>query len=134
MNDRDRYSVAVEQVRFEGHLLWQIFGAFLLAQTVFLAFLLPAFSQEVLHSRPSVFISAFVGLLLCVPWFATYRRSSDYYCFRMAQARELEPEGWNILRGDGVAFSDGKLVLVGDKPYRVHWVANTYEQNVRFRF
>lgn len=117
----ERYRTALEQVRYEGQLLWQIFGAFLLAQTVFLAFLLQtAFSKH--GYQPAVFFPGLLGLFLCLPWLASYLRSSDYYVFRMAQAKEVEPEGWNIIRGAGERFSGGNPVEVGGKSYRVNWL------------
>lgn len=121
----DLYRVALEQVRYEGQLLWQIFGAFLLAQTVFMAFLLQAtFTQPlVLTFRVGPFVAALIGLVLCLPWAATYLRSSAYYIFRMAQAREAEPEGWKLLKDVGEAFSEGRQVKVGATPYQVGWLS-----------
>lgn len=121
----DRYNAALEHVRYEGQLLWQIFGAFLLAHTIFLAFLLPSAAESARwHSAPAVFWPCVVGLTLCVPWFATYFRSSAYYMFRMAQAAAAEPSGWNLLKGDGQRFSDGEeVVMIGEKPYRPNWIA-----------
>jgi hypothetical protein len=117
----DRYAHALEQVRYEGQLLWQIFGAFLLAHTVFMAFLLQsAFNSETPGYQPAVFFPGLVGALLCLPWFAAYTRSSDYYIFRMAQAKAVEPKGWNLVAGQGEEFSDGKPVNVDSKTYRVN--------------
>ena len=118
----DHYSHALEQVRYEGQLLWQIFGAFLLAHTVFLAFLFQSAFTAPSGFQPSVFFPGLLGAVLCFPWFATYTRSSDYYIFRMAQARALEPDGWNIIRGQGENFSAGQSVVVAEKCYRVSWV------------
>lgn len=118
-----RYRIALEQVRYEGQLLWQIFGAFLLAHTVFLAFLLQsAFNGDSPGYRLSVFFPGLLGLFLCLPWFASYLRSSDYYIFRMAQAKEAEPEDWNIIRGNGEVFSKGDSVEIGGRFYRVNWL------------
>ena len=38
--DSKRYEIAILQMRYEGQLLWQRFGAFFLLHGVFLAFLL----------------------------------------------------------------------------------------------
>jgi hypothetical protein len=120
---RDRYAHALEQVRYEGQLLWQIFGAFLLAHTVFLAFLLQiAFSNHGTGYQPAVFFPGLLGFFLCLPWFASYSRSSDYYLFRMAQAKNAEPEDWNIIRGIGERFSEGSSVEIDGRSYRVNWL------------
>jgi hypothetical protein len=124
--DLGRYTAALEQVRYEGQLLWQIFNAFLLAHTVFLAFLLQAgfgSGKAMVSCRPGVFVAGIVGVILCVPWMATYLRSSAYYIFRMAQAREAEPVAWNIIKGQGEAFSAGRSpVIVGEEAYGLPWL------------
>ena len=119
----ERYRAALGHVRYEGQLLWQIFGAFLLAHTVLLSFLLrSAFRSEGSGYQPAVFIAGSLGLFLCLPWLATYLRSSKYYEFRMAQAREAEPKEWNIIAGEGEAFSAGCQVRIGNKCYCICWL------------
>jgi len=122
--ETELFTKALEQVRYEGQLLWQIFGAFLLPHSVFLAFILQnAFNGDALTlSRPGVFIASVVGFLLCIPWVASYSRSSDYYIFRMAQARAAEPPGWDLLHGAGEKFSAGNSVVIGGTHYRVKWL------------
>jgi len=120
------YTQALEQVRYEGQLLWQIFGAFLLAHSVFLAFLLQsAFSTPGAGFKPSVFYPGLLGAFLCLPWFAAYTRSSDYYIFRMAQAKAMEPDGWNLIKGVGEQFAGGEAVVVAGRCYRVNWLGRT---------
>ncbi len=127
MNDNEQielYKTALEQVRYEGQLLWQIFNAFLLAHTVFVAFLLQAtFGQQpIANSRPTVLVAGVIGLALCILWAATYLRSSAYYIFRMAQAREAEPPGWKLLKEAGEEFSSGRQVRIGANTYQATWL------------
>lgn len=121
----DKYQSALEHVRYEGQLLWQIFGSFLLAHTVFLAFLLHSAlgSEQIVGYRPGPFFAALAGLLLCIPWAASYLRSSAYYLFRMAQAKEAEPPNWDIIKGTGEKFASGEEVKVGGRTYRIGWLA-----------
>ncbi len=120
-NKIQEYLTTLEHVRYEGQLLWQIFGAFLLAHTVFVAFLLQATfgSGQVAQYRLGTFIAGFSGLLLCIPWMASYLRSSAYYIFRMLQAREKEPSNWSLIKGKGENFSAGKPVIVSGQTYRI---------------
>lgn len=118
----DRFAHALEQVRYEGQLLWQIFGAFLLAHTVFLAFILQSAFSLPDGYQAAVFFPGILGAILCLPWFAAYSRSSDYYIFRMAQAKALEPDGGNLIKGQGEQFSAGHAVVIDGKPYRVNWL------------
>ncbi|WP_297488095.1 hypothetical protein [Thermococcus sp.] len=125
LSDMDiaKYSVALELVKYEGQLLWQIFGAFLIAHTVFLSFLLQSLLTTPLTGQyqPSRFIAALVGLFLCIPWASSYFRSSDYYIFRMAQARDAEPPGWGFIGVRGEQFSKGLPVEIAGVEYRINW-------------
>ena len=128
MPDEDKilqkYQIAIETMRYEGQLLWQIFNAFLLAHTVFMAFLLQAaFNLQAGSHNIGSFIAGVIGILLCIPWMATYQRSSEYYIFRMIQAREAEPDGWGFLKDKSEDFSAGKAVQIGNSTYRVNWLA-----------
>lgn len=122
--DREHYDAAVLQVRYEGQLLWQRFGAFLLPHSVFLAFVLNSASAgQIGHYSFRTFWSSVVGFLLCVPWLAVYMRSSAYYSFRIAQAREIEPAGWHLFGGKARDFSAGKNVTVSSENRRMPWLA-----------
>ena len=114
------YQTALEHVRYEGELLWLTFEAFLLPQTIFLAFLVQsAFGgEEIVGWRPAVFVAGAVGLLLCFPWAGAYKRRASYCVLRMAQAREAEPLQWRLLK-TGERFAQGRTVEVGGKPYRI---------------
>ena len=119
------YREALELVRYEGALMWQIFGAFLLAHTVFLAISLgTALDGSVLVSwRLGAFCAGLLGLLLCLPWWSSYRRSSSYYILRMAQAREKEPPNWDLIDGVGRRFSNGNCVMVGGQCHKIRGAA-----------
>ena len=128
MNDdnpnNQSYLVAIEHARYEGQMLWQIFTAFLLAHTVFLAFLLQtAFVQQVGMFRPGVFIAGIRRIAAMHPLDTTYQRSTAYYRFRMAQAREAEPADYRLLKGVGEEFSTGKKVKVGQAVHQLGWLA-----------
>lgn len=120
-----RYQRVVEEVDRTGQLLWQIYGTFLLPQTIFLSFLLQTTLGDfrALYFRPGPFFTALVGAFLCIPWAACFFRSSEYYIFRMAQAREAEPSGWNIINGDGEKFAEGKGVQAGGKQHRIGYLS-----------
>lgn len=116
----ERYKIAVEQVRYEGKLGWDNFRTFLIAHTIFIGFLLKgAFESQDIYSIESFCVSL-IGIWLCIAWWATKERNHAYYIFRMAQARELEPDGWNYFKGKGQKFSDGESVKIEKKPYQIH--------------
>ena len=115
----ERYKIAVEQVRYEGKLGWDNFRTFLIVHTIFIGFLAKdVFERQDTYSVDSLFTSI-IGILLCIPWFATKIRNDSYYEFRMAQARELEPDAWSYFKGKGQEFSAGKYVKIQDKSYQI---------------
>ena len=119
-----RYQIAVENMRYEGQLLWQISNAFLIVHTVFMAFLLQTtFSQNAKCQSYGLFLAGLIGVLLCIPWMASYQRSSHYYIFRLFQAREVEPEGWDILKNKGEEFSSGQKIRIGKSTCQINWLA-----------
>lgn len=120
----DEFRIALETMRYEGGLLWQIFAAFLLIHTVFASFLLQTvLVRELIDFYPSTFIASIVGLILCIPWWASYSRNAAHYRYHLARVRELEPDGWNLYRGLGQDFSAGKKVKVGYEYYKLSWLA-----------
>jgi hypothetical protein len=122
---QELFKTALETMRYEGALLWQIFNAFLLIHTVFVGFLVQkeiAFSS--LTFRPGVFLGSIVGLTLCVPWWASYARNVAHYRYHLAKVRELEPSGWHLYGGDGKAFSSGSHVIVSGEPHTLGRFAN----------
>ncbi len=119
------YQESLELVRYEGSLLWQIFGAFLLAHTVFLGFALSlALTEDALAQwQLGSFLLGLMGLLLCLPWWSCFRRNSIYYIFRMAQAREKEPVGWDLVAGKGKRLAEGECVQVGGECHQIRGVS-----------
>jgi hypothetical protein len=127
--DLERYKVAIEHVRYEGQLLWQIFGSFLLTHTIFMAFLLQAATgnaQIIPSYRLGMFIASIAGMVLCIPWAGSYARSSAFYIFRMAQARQVEPKDWTLVGKDGENFSSGNIVILGAEQYQIFWLARIF--------
>ena len=120
------YYEALELVKAAGSLLWQVFGAFLLAHTVLLAVSLGTALDggKLVDWRLGAFSAGLLGLLLCLPWWASYRRRSAYYILRMAQAREKEPIGWDLLDGIGKRFSEGEPVMVAGECHQIKGTAN----------
>lgn len=120
----DSYRVALETMRYEGNLLWQIFVAFLIIHTVFISFLFQ--SLLVLSAYgfyPGRFFAAVGGLALCVPWCASYSRNAAHYRYHLAKVRLAEQEGWHLYSGCGREFSAGKRVQVGSEVHQLGWLA-----------
>ena len=114
------YESALEMVRYHGMLLWQIFQAFILAITVLSGFIFQKITPKFIGvSNLQLFVGSLVGFLISILWLATFKRNSDYYNFRIAQAKEIESRlNYRILQ-DGEDFSEGYKVKIQNKPYKI---------------
>ncbi len=107
----EKYKCFLEQMRYDGGLLWRIFGALLLPQAIFLAFLLSAaFGDKKLTGwSPGAFIAAIAGLSLCVIWLLSYFRAIALYDYSYDRAKKIEPQSWDLLNGPREKFIKGNL-------------------------
>ena len=105
-DDNDTYDRAITLIQYYVQLMWFIFGAFLLAETVLLGAL-----ASLVKDGPSPLVVgvAVVGMLLTIPWWTSYRYNHSLYRLRVAEALRLEP-------GTGESFTTGKRLIDG-QPY-----------------
>jgi len=123
----EKYKICLEMTRYEGDLLWKIFGNFLLANTVFIAFIVSnLFNKPLFTYRLEIFIFGIIGFIFSILWMSTYLRNSKFYIFRMLQAREAEPDGRNIINGNGINFSKGSSVIVSDEKIKINWLGRIF--------
>ena len=117
----NKFQAALQLLQYEQQLLWLIFGGFLLPQTVLLGFLLDSTLSAVPNYGWHIgrFIIALLGLIICVPWFAAYKRNAAYYFFRMSQAKAAEPKEWHLLRDEGENFADGHEVTINGEMHQL---------------
>lgn len=109
----DRYQAALTLLNQERQPFWQTFAGFLLAHTVFLAFLLQSLAPGSMRAwRPATCGAGILGLVLCVPWLLAHLRTTAYLRFRVAQVREAEPTEWQLVAGRGQRFAEGEAVSV----------------------
>jgi len=99
-----RYQAAADNEKYEAEMVWQTFSAFLLAQTIFLAFILQSsFAKDnLVKFNFGTNIAALFGLLICLPWMISFYRSMAFFNYRSKQAKITEPEGWDLLNGGSV--------------------------------
>jgi hypothetical protein len=115
-----KYQSAAENVRFAGLLQWQVFSTFLLVHTIFLGVLL---SVLLLGSpnpnRFGVLAVCVVGILFVFLWAGSYCRHSSYYEFRMAQAKQCEPDEFHLFNYEGERFAEGDKVAISGKKHKI---------------
>ena len=114
-NVGDLYDRALTLIQYHVELLWLIFGAFLLTETVLLAGVASMIKD---HPEPLLFWGAMLGLALTLPWASSWSQNYSYYRLRMLQAKRYEPEAGTFLT-EGARLADGEQV--GE--LRMRWLA-----------
>jgi len=121
------FDAARDMLRFESDRLSNIFSAFLLANTVLMGFLLHAATGAGGFPGESgtAIAGGLVGLCVSGLWLAAYEHNASSLDMRMARAREIEPEGWEVLTGRPRSFEQGQAVTFDDEeaPLRVRGLA-----------
>ncbi len=117
-----RYDSAIQLLIYEGQMLWTILASFLVTNTILLGFI----GQMVSNMKPIIFssnwpcfIAGIFGFVLMFPWTGTFMRNSDYYHFRMEQAKEAEPDDYKLLKDRGETFAEGSNVVINGKTARI---------------
>ena len=119
----EKYKISIELLKYEGEMLWQIMSVYMVINTILLGFISQlAFKNSNEYSpmyHPICFSASVFGLIILLPWLGTFIRNSDYYFFRMAQAKESEPDEWNLLKKDGANFAKGNQVKIEKQSYQI---------------
>jgi hypothetical protein len=108
----EHFAAARDMLRLESDRLSNVFGAFLLANTVFIGFLLHAATGNGgFPGEPGVaIVGGSVGLCVSGLWLAAYERNAAAVDMLTARARETEPDGWELLTGRPRSFDEGEAV------------------------
>ena len=92
----EKYEIIIELIKYESERLWQVFHLYLIAHALFLGLY---FNLQAKSDYHMVNFIGILGILLCIPWAGGYFRHSQWYIFRMNDAKEIEKiHNWRILR------------------------------------
>ena len=118
------YDRAISLMQYQTELLWAEFGAFLLAETVLIGFLGTALVQGgfKIGENLLVFGGAILGLILCIPWWTTFRHNYESYILRIEQAKRHETVLGIALLTEGQALSSGRTMNINGKMLRHPWL------------
>jgi hypothetical protein len=107
-----RYENTLSLLFYEGEIAWQLNIVFI-ALNVGLGTLIGTQLKDGTFRFNILFaIYSLLGLVICILWLGTFKRNNKYYNFRMAQAREAEPQEWKLVRDRGYKFSHGQKIII----------------------
>lgn len=125
----EKYKIAIEMMKHENSILWQTYSIFTAANLILLGmFLKEIIITPFFSCQPNLFIISIVGLIFSAVWMFLVFRQVKYFELRMAQARNAEPPGWNILVNTGQRFSKGEQVTIGRENYRLGLLAGIWKR------
>jgi hypothetical protein len=110
------FAQAMNLVINESDNLWQISNIFLIGNSLIAAIISDNLFDKT-ESPWGIVSIALIGLIITIIWLFSIERSRKYYLFRIAQARQREPEKWMLMNGDVEHFSEGLTVEMKGKKY-----------------
>jgi hypothetical protein len=99
------YDRAITLIQYNVQLFWLVFSAFLLSETVLLGAIISIAMDD---ASGWMFAGSIFGLLLCLPWWTSFKYNHSFYQLRINEARNCEPSA-------GLFFSNGLEIIKGNK-------------------
>lgn len=127
----EKYKLTLDFLKFEATMLWQIFGAFFVANTIFIGFILTSIAEGKILNKCIILLVALIGIIITIIWFITFIQNSDWYYFRMWQAKKAEKEydelciskKWALLNREGEEFAKGNHIKNLDNEFQMKWIS-----------
>lgn len=116
-NKLEKLKLTLDFLKLEATVDWQIFNAFLIGNNIFIVIIATLYSKD--DNNYLLFaIIGFVGILISALWFFTFRRNTDWYRYRMRQAKKAETDfvnaindnEWYLLNRDAENFANGSKI------------------------
>jgi len=103
------YDRAITLIQNQVQLFWLVFGAFLLSETVLLGAVVSIAKEE---SNLWILAGSVFGLVLCIPWWTSFKYNHAFYKLRIEEAKECVPS-------EGRFFLNGNDLIEGKNPLGV---------------
>lgn len=103
-----QYDRAIALIQYYVQLTWLVFGAFLLAETVLLTAIGSLLGSG---DHALAFAGALFGLLLVLPWWASFKYNHSLYKLRVYEARALETVVAEFFTRGNTLLTTGRVVV-----------------------
>jgi hypothetical protein len=124
-NANKEFENAITLMQYHADLLWNQFNAFLLSETVLIGFIGAVLSKESQfpQKNPIAFGGAILGLIICIPWFATFKYNYTYHLLRVFQAKRAESKMNSELFFEGEKISNGNEVTIQNQKIQMKCIS-----------
>ena len=113
-NKAKLFELSVNYVLNDAEILWQSSHLFLLGNSILAGFIGTTIIGGIARNWETFLLSS-LGFLISVLWLLSYIRLSNYYKFRIDQAKQREPKGWMLFNEDGLHFALGEPIIIKGK-------------------
>jgi len=111
------HELSFNYVMNESTVLWQLSQVFLLGNTILSGFIVTILTKTNIENNLTIIFLSIIGIIISLLWLFSYARTSKYYEFRIAQAKQREPKSWMLFNEDGENFSQGDTIEIDCKKY-----------------
>lgn len=122
-----RFKVVLNLYQLDSQALWNVFNSFFLVHALIAGFLLKVIMEKPMESGV-VIIVVILGIFLWLLWMLGYYRASQTCAFRLKQAQETEPEGWEIVGGKAKDYFNNFEITINGNKERMPFLAWFYNQ------
>ncbi len=122
----EKYESALQLAFYEGQISWQM-NVLFVGLNIGIGTMLQDHLANLTLIKPLTFWLSIAGFIINIFWLGTFFRNNKYYRFRMAQARNAEPEMFSLVNNRGYKFSKGKKIEIGaafgdeDSSHKLNW-------------
>ena len=112
----EKYKITLDFLKFEATILWQIFSAFFVAHAIIIGFVVSSLTENdsCKVNTQLILFAGIVGVILSVFWLLTFYSNSQWYYFRMKQAKsdetnldkDLSKDDWSLLNNEAEKFAN----------------------------
>lgn len=113
-DENKAYEYALQLACYEGQISWQM-NILFVALNVGIGTILQGSLNDLLSNWVLILFMSIIGFLINFLWLGTFHRNNKYYAFRMAQARNAEPNNYQLVDQRGYDFTQGKSITFTEK-------------------
>ena len=121
------YDRTLDLMKYHAQVVWQVFGTFLITETVILGFLGNAFAQYYkLNDECNLFLffGSIFGLILIIPWLSAFLYTYKQYLLRIIQARNYENHnGIGKIITEGKEFIEKGEICIDGEFISLSWIS-----------
>ncbi|NQU28984.1 MAG: hypothetical protein HQ528_11895 [Candidatus Marinimicrobia bacterium] len=130
-NEIARYKIAIELYKLDAQAQHHNFNIFFIVHAIILGFIFRILTTDEISSTLLITVGI-AGIFLCILMGMGYYRISRLCHFRVDQAIEYEPKGWELVGGKSKSYHDNKVVKLSEGAEKMKLLGRLKNNNIRY--